>query len=117
MLYAGQWPLWGGGAVSASVGEQHDSALGAELGAAVLAAPHVQLLRLSDATLASFVELPALPGHACGATTPGLMTSDRQVRVLLRDICGKACWDASALYYDPSVGSSEPLEPLPLPTT
>ncbi|CAH0728447.1 unnamed protein product, partial [Brenthis ino] len=117
VLYLGHWPLWSGCQISSSVCEQHDSpALGAELGAAVLAAPHVQLLRLSDATLASFVELPAIE-PPCGGTTPGLMTSDRQVRVLLRDICGKACWDASALYYDPSVNSSEPLEPLPLPPT
>lgn len=45
----------------------------------------------------------------------GLATSDRQVRILLRDIAGKACWDASALYYDPSSSSAEALEPLPLP--
>lgn len=46
---------------------------------------------------------------------PGLATSDRQVRVLLRDIAGKACWDASALYYDPSVAADEPPASLPLP--
>lgn len=45
----------------------------------------------------------------------GLVTSDRQVRVLLRDITGKACWDASALYYDPSVTCTEVVEPLPIP--
>ncbi|XP_026489607.2 probable Rho GTPase-activating protein CG5521 isoform X1 [Vanessa tameamea] len=117
VLYLGHWPLWSGCQTSSSVCEQHDSpALGSELSAAVLGAPHVQLLRLGDTTLASFVELPAID-PPCGGTTPGLMTSDRQVRVLLRDICGKACWDASALYYDPSIGSSEPPEPLPLPTT
>lgn len=43
------------------------------------------------------------------------MTSDRQVRVLLRDIAGKACWDASALCYDPSIASTEKIEPLELP--
>ncbi|CAH2094532.1 unnamed protein product [Euphydryas editha] len=117
VLYLGHWPLWSGCQTSSSVCEQHDSpALGSELGAAVLSAPHVQLLRLGDHTLASFVELPAID-PPCGGTTPGLMTSDRQVRVLLRDICGKACWDASALYYDPLICSSEPPEPLPLPTT
>ncbi|CAG9789193.1 unnamed protein product [Diatraea saccharalis] len=117
VLFLGHWPLWSGCQLSSSVCEQHDSpSLGGELGPAVLAAPHLQLMRLSDATLASFVELPALdmpPGAA--ATTPGLSTSDRQVRVLLRDIAGKACWDASALYYDPSSSAEEPLEPLPLP--
>ncbi|CAH2250917.1 jg10252 [Pararge aegeria aegeria] len=114
VLYLGHWPLWSGCQTSSSVCEQHDTALGSELGSAVLSAPHVQLMRFSDATLASLVELPAIH-PPCGGTTPGLMTSDRQVRVLLRDICGKACWDASALYYDPSVASSEALELLPLP--
>ncbi|KAM3962462.1 LOW QUALITY PROTEIN: putative Rho GTPase-activating protein CG5521 [Aphomia sociella] len=117
VVFVGHWPLWGGCQLSSSVCEQHDSpALGGELGPAVLAAPHVQLMRLGDATLASFVELPALDLPAgAAATTPGLATSDRQVRVLLRDIAGKACWDASALYYDPSSSAVEPLEPLPLP--
>lgn len=113
VLFLGHWPLWSGWQVSSSVCEHHDSALGGELGPAVLSAPHVQLLRLSDATLASLVELPALDMPA--GTTPGLMTSDRQVRVLLRDIAGKACWDASALFYDPSIASSETVEPLELP--
>ncbi|XP_034833891.1 probable Rho GTPase-activating protein CG5521 isoform X1 [Maniola hyperantus] len=116
VLYLGHWPLWSGCQTSSSVCEQHDTALGSELGSAVLSASHVQLMRFSDTTLASLVELPAIH-PPCGGTTPGLMTSDRQVRVLLRDICGKACWDASALYYDPSVASSEPLELLPLPKT
>ncbi|GBP16667.1 Probable Rho GTPase-activating protein CG5521 [Eumeta japonica] len=116
VLFLGHWPLWSSCQLSSSVCEQHDShpPLGAELGPAVLAAPNVQLMRLSDTTLASLIELPALdmPG---GGITPGLATSDRQVRVLLRDIAGKACWDASALYYDPSVASSETIEPLALP--
>ncbi|KAI8425220.1 hypothetical protein MSG28_007030, partial [Choristoneura fumiferana] len=57
VLFLGHWPLWSSCQLSCSVGEQHDSAppLGAELGAAVLGAPHLQLLRLSDATLASLV--------------------------------------------------------------
>jgi hypothetical protein len=73
VLFLGHWPLWSGCQVSSSVCEQHDSpALDGELGPAVLAAPHVQLLRLSDATLASFVELPALDMPAgAAATTPG----------------------------------------------
>ncbi|XP_059053415.1 probable Rho GTPase-activating protein CG5521 [Achroia grisella] len=119
VLFLGHWPLWSGCQLSSSVCEHHDSPTlggGGELGPAVLTAPHVQMMRLSDTTLASFVELPALDMPAgAAATTPGLATSDRQVRVLLRDIAGKACWDASALYYDPSSSSTEPLEPLPLP--
>ncbi|KAL0869252.1 hypothetical protein ABMA27_007522 [Loxostege sticticalis] len=117
VLFLGHWPLWSGCQLSSSVCEQHDSPeLGGELGPAVLTAPHVLLMRLSETTLASFIELPALDMPAgAAATTPGLSTSDRQVRVLLRDIAGKACWDASALYYDPSSANTEPLELLPLP--
>ncbi|XP_045527991.1 probable Rho GTPase-activating protein CG5521 isoform X1 [Pieris brassicae] len=115
VLYLGHWPLWTGCQLSSTVCEQHDSipSLGTELGPPVLTAPHIQVMRLSDSTLASFIELPALDLPQ-GGTTPGLVTSDRQVRVLLRDITGKSCWDASALYYDPSVTSAEVIEPLPL---
>ncbi|XP_050671988.1 probable Rho GTPase-activating protein CG5521 [Leptidea sinapis] len=103
VVHLGHWPLWPGCQLSSGVCEQHDSVppLGSDLGAAVLSAPHVQLMRISDTTLASFVELPALDQPHAG-TTPGLMTSERQVRVILRDITGKACWDASALYYEPT---------------
>ncbi|KAI5643128.1 rap/ran-GAP domain-containing protein [Phthorimaea operculella] len=114
VLFLGHWPLWAGCQLSSSVCEHHDTGLGTELGPAVLSAPHVQLLRLSDSTLASLIQLPALQ-PAAAATTPGLATSDRQVRILLRDIAGKACWDASALYYDPSGTAGQTLEPLPIP--
>ncbi|XP_026315132.1 probable Rho GTPase-activating protein CG5521 isoform X3 [Hyposmocoma kahamanoa] len=116
VLFLGHWPLWSGCQLSSSVCEQHDSpSLGAELGPAVLSAPHVQLMRFSESTLASLIELRALEPAGAAATTPGLATSDRQVRVLLRDIAGKACWDASALYYDPSTTITEALEHLALP--
>ncbi|XP_041969105.1 probable Rho GTPase-activating protein CG5521 isoform X2 [Aricia agestis] len=116
VLCVGHWPLWGGWGLSSRVGEAHDSALGGELDAAVLRAPHVQLLRLAEGTLASLVLLPDPAGPAAPAA-PGLMASDRIVRVLLRDITGKACWDASPLYYDPTVALSEDLQTLPLPKT
>lgn len=50
--------------------------------------------------IASLIELPALdlPG---GGVTAGLSTADKQVRVLLRDLSGKSCWDASILYKTP----------------
>ncbi|XP_021202849.2 probable Rho GTPase-activating protein CG5521 isoform X1 [Bombyx mori] len=116
VLYLGHWPLWSGCQLSCRVSEQHDSPLlGEELGPAVLTAPNIQLMRFSDSTLASLIELPALDLPARAGTTPGLTTSERQVRVLLRDIGGKACWDASALYFDPSGGQLEAPEPLPLP--
>ncbi|XP_046658686.1 probable Rho GTPase-activating protein CG5521 [Homalodisca vitripennis] len=48
----------------------------------------------------SLVELPALevPG---GGVTAGLVTASSQVRIILRDLAGKASWDASILYCTP----------------
>lgn len=63
---------------------------------------NLQMFLLNSGLLASFIELPALklPG---GGITAGLITADRQVRVLLRDLNGKACWDASILYREPKL--------------
>lgn len=72
-----------------------------DLGAAqVLNAAHLQMFLLNPALVASFIELPALklPG---GGITAGLVTASKQVRVLLRDLNGKACWDISILYKEP----------------
>ena len=72
----------------------------------VLNSQNLQLLMLSSELVASFIELPALklPG---GGVTAGLVTANRQVRILLRDLNGKACWDASILYKEPSLKSSK----------
>lgn len=66
----------------------------------VLSAQNMQLFMLNPGLVASFIELPALklPG---GGVTAGLITAEKQVRVLLRDLNGKACWDASILYSEP----------------
>lgn len=55
---------------------------------------------LTENVVASLIELPVLdlPG---GGVTAGLSTADKQVRVLLRDLSGKASWDASILYRTP----------------
>lgn len=72
VLYLGHWPLWSGCQLSCRVSEQHDSpSLGEELGPAVLTAPNIQLMRFSDSTLASLIELPALDLPARAGTTPG----------------------------------------------
>lgn len=51
--------------------------------------------------------MPALdlPG---GGVTAGLSTADKQVRVLLRDLSGKSCWDASILYKTPEIIEQDP---------
>ncbi|XP_055546648.1 probable Rho GTPase-activating protein CG5521 isoform X2 [Wyeomyia smithii] len=86
-----------------SLGNRDSMDLGASQ---VLASPNLQLLMLSPELVASFIELSALklPG---GGATAGLITANRQVRLLLRDLNGKACWDASILYKEPSLSSSE----------
>lgn len=53
----------------------------------------------------SLLELPALevPG---GGVTAGLVTASSQVRLLLRTLNGRFCWDASILYCTPEQLSS-----------
>lgn len=66
----------------------------------VIGAPSIQLFMLNPELVASFIELPTLrlPG---GGATAGLVTANKQVRLLVRDLNGKACWDASILYREP----------------
>ncbi|XP_055326877.1 uncharacterized protein LOC129580458 [Sitodiplosis mosellana] len=73
-----------------------------DLTSQVLKAFNLQMFLLKPCLVASFIELSALklPG---GGITAGLVTTDRQVRVLLRDLNGKACWDASILYRGPKI--------------
>ena len=61
-----------------------------------------QLFVLNPNVITSLIELPSLnlPG---GGVTAGLSTSDKQVRVLLRDLSGKTSWDASILYRTPNL--------------
>lgn len=62
---------------------------------------NMQMFLLNSALVSSFIELPTLrlPG---GGSTAGLVTAAKQVRVLLRDLNGKACWDVSVLYMEPA---------------
>lgn len=48
----------------------------------------------------SLLDLPALvvPG---GGVTAGLITAASQVRILLRSLNGRFCWDASILFCTP----------------
>lgn len=72
----------------------------------ILCAQNIQLFMLSTELVSSFIELPALklPG---GGITAGLITANRQVRILLRDLNGKSCWDASILYREPTDHNTE----------
>lgn len=76
----------------------------------VLNAANLQMFLLNPALVASFIELPALklPG---GGITAGLVTAAKQVRVLLRDLSGKACWDVSILYREPAGAAATEFRP------
>ena len=67
----------------------------------VIPAQNLQLLMLSSELVATFIELPALK-LPCGSAG-GLVTANRQVRLLLRDLNGKSCWDASIIYCEPKI--------------
>ncbi len=75
----------------------------------VLSAQNLQLFMLSNELVASFIELPALrmPG---GGITAGLVTANRQVRLILRDLNGKYCWDASIIYREPKLPPAQAAE-------
>ncbi|GFG28404.1 hypothetical protein Cfor_11332, partial [Coptotermes formosanus] len=98
--HLGHFPMGIGAARLSSMVVEHDDVPGLsadELSAEVFSAPNIQLFVLSNSLLVSLVELPALdvPG---GGVTAGLRTAPSQVRIILRDLSGKASWDASILY-------------------
>ncbi|RLU22901.1 hypothetical protein DMN91_005179 [Ooceraea biroi] len=81
---------------------------GDELSSAVFQAPNIQLLMLSNSIIMSLVELAALDAPG-GGVTAGLTTAPSLVRVLLRDLAGKASWDSSILYSQPFIDDDLPL--------
>ncbi|KAI4469242.1 tuberin [Holotrichia oblita] len=103
VTHLGHFPMAIGAARLSSLVVEHDDVpnlTSDELSASIFTAPNIQLFMLNPNVIASLIELPALdlPG---GGVTAGLSTANRQVRVLLRDLSGKACWDASILYRSP----------------
>lgn len=97
---------YNGSVITQSMGNNQNSVNSVELRRdsvelpSILHAQNMQLFMLNPGLVASFIELPTLklPG---GGVTAGLVTAEKQVRVLLRDLNGKACWDASILYSEP----------------
>lgn len=67
----------------------------------VIPAGNLQLMMLSSELVATFIELPALK-LPC-ASAGGLVTANKQVRLLLRDLNGKSCWDSSIIYCEPKI--------------
>ena len=79
---------------------------GDELSSAVFQAPNIQLLMLSNSIIMSLIEIDTLDAPG-GGVTAGLTTAPSMVRVLLRDLAGKASWDSSILYSQPTNGEIE----------
>ncbi|EDV92808.1 probable Rho GTPase-activating protein CG5521 isoform X2 [Drosophila grimshawi] len=112
VTHLGHFPMGiGASRLSSMVEEQDDIYSGSIAGSqlqrrdsmelpSVVSAQNMQLFMLNTGLVASFIELPTLklPG---GGITAGLVTAEKQVRVLMRDLNGKACWDASILYSEP----------------
>ena len=63
---------------------------------------------LSNSVIMSLVELAALDAPG-GGVTAGLTTAPSLVRVLLRDLAGKASWDSSILYSQPFIDNDVPV--------
>lgn len=106
VTHLGHFPLAIGAARLSSLVVEHDDVpnlISDELSSSIFSAPNVQFFLLTSSVVTSLIELPTLelPG---GGVTAGLTTADKQVRVLLRDQSGKACWDASILYRPPLIG-------------
>lgn len=65
----------------------------------VITAPNLQILMLSSELVSSFIELPTLKLSSAN----GLITANKQVRMILRDLNGKSCWDASLIFCEPRI--------------
>ncbi|KPU72824.1 uncharacterized protein Dana_GF23263, isoform B [Drosophila ananassae] len=124
VTHIGHFPMGiGASRLSSMVEEQDDigsSGFGGQVEArrdsvelpSVVSAQNMQLFMLNSGLVASFIELPTLklPG---GGITAGLVTAEKQVRVLMRDLNGKACWDASILYSEPRKSEEAPPRTMP----
>lgn len=104
--HLGHFPMGIGAARLSSLVVELDDVPGIEsdeLSSAIFQAPNIQLLMLSNSIIMSLIELDTLDAPG-GGVTAGLTTAPSMVRVLLRDLAGKASWDSSILYNQPSNG-------------
>ncbi|XP_073994212.1 probable Rho GTPase-activating protein CG5521 isoform X1 [Rhodnius prolixus] len=95
----GHFPLTSGGANLGSLVVEQDDLAGLsadQLSTQLFSAPNIQILVTSVDQLISLVEVPAL--SVTGGCLAELITAASQVRLIVRDLAGKACWDASILY-------------------
>ncbi|GFR74888.1 Ral GTPase-activating protein subunit alpha-1 [Elysia marginata] len=97
------FPMGSGAArLHTTVQEHHDLAeyIEEDLRPEIFNAPNVQLFVLNHRCLISFIELAAVDAPG-GGVTAGLMTAKTVCRIIVRDLCGKYCWENSVLYSPP----------------
>ncbi|KAK7603642.1 hypothetical protein V9T40_003641 [Parthenolecanium corni] len=99
----GQFPIIPGAArLSSLVTEQDDnsSLTNDQLSSEIFSLPNLLMFVSTNNLILSMLDLPALvvPG---GGVTAGLITAASQVRILLRSLNGRFCWDASILFCTP----------------
>ena len=90
------FPMENGAAnLNSMVSEHDDNTATEDITLDALNSPNVQLFVVNDFTLMSLVELPILTSQSVA----GVKTAETQVRIILRDISGKFCWESTALYH------------------
>ncbi|RUS74693.1 hypothetical protein EGW08_017551 [Elysia chlorotica] len=97
------FPMGSGAArLHTTVQEHHDLAeyIEEDLRPEIFNAPNVQLFVLNHRCLISFIEHAAVDAPG-GGVTAGLMTAKTVCRIIVRDLCGKYCWENSVLYSPP----------------
>ncbi|KAK9497959.1 hypothetical protein O3M35_003854 [Rhynocoris fuscipes] len=97
----GHFPLTSGGANLGSLVVEQDDVIGIpadQLITQPFTAPNIQVLVTSVDQIVSLVEVPALAVTDDCCLADELITASSQVRLIVRDLAGKACWDASILY-------------------
>ncbi|CAL8089966.1 unnamed protein product [Orchesella dallaii] len=105
LTQVGHFPMANGAARCGSIVSENDDLPGLtseldELNAYVFSLPNIQLFALNSNTLLSIVELPAQDGLG-GGIPSGFATTPTLVRIILRDLSGKASWDAAHLCAPP----------------
>ncbi|XKL61926.1 hypothetical protein PGB90_001759 [Kerria lacca] len=96
----GQFPITPGAArLSSLVTEQDDNPTltNDQLSTEIFSLPNLLMFVNTNNLILSLLELPTLEVTG-GGITAGLITASSQVRILLRSLNGRFCWDASILF-------------------
>uniref|UniRef100_A0A0A9X1L4 Ral GTPase-activating protein subunit alpha-1 n=3 Tax=Lygus hesperus TaxID=30085 RepID=A0A0A9X1L4_LYGHE len=97
----GHFPLTNGGANLGSLVVEQDDVNGLaadQLSSQLFSAPNIQVMISNLQQVLSLVEVPALDIPGGGVESNELVSAPSQVRLIIRDLAGKSCWDASVLH-------------------